>query len=85
MISSKRLFELKTLQKRIGLLLDNNIGGKWSDEYRLTTKEAAAFLGISPNALRLRVYRQQIRTEKFGREFRFRLSDLLSSFNKFEV
>ena len=81
---SKRLQQLEAFQKRIGSIFDNCVDGKWLDENRLTTKEAAALLGISPNALRIKVYRRQIRAEKFGQRLRFKLSDLLSSFKKLE-
>jgi len=42
----------------------------------LTTKEAANFLRISANALRIAVCRGKVRSYKFGRRLRFKLSDL---------
>lgn len=52
-------------------LFDNRILGEW-----LSTREAASFLSISPNALRIWVCRGKIRAYKLGRHLRFRLSDL---------
>ncbi len=48
----------------------------------LTTKEAARFLGVTPNAVRIMVYRNQIQTFKFGRRLRFRLRDCQALFIK---
>ncbi|MCB0379198.1 MAG: helix-turn-helix domain-containing protein, partial [Bdellovibrionales bacterium] len=43
--------------------------------------EAASFLSISPNALRIMVYREQIKAYKFGRRLRFKLRDCQGLFN----
>ncbi len=51
-------------------LFENRIDREW-----LTTKEAAHFLAVSENALRIMVYRNQIKVYKFGRRLRFKLSD----------
>jgi len=48
------------------------------------TKEASAFLGITPNALRIKVHRGQIKAEKLDQKLRFRISCLLSSFTQLE-
>lgn len=48
----------------------------------LTTKEAAHFLGVTENALRIMVYRNQIPVYKFGRRLRFKFLDCLTLFNK---
>jgi len=45
-------------------------------DFWLTTPEAARFLKLSPNALRIAVHRGQVRAYKFGRRLRFRLSEL---------
>lgn len=42
----------------------------------LTTTDAANYLAISENALRICVHRGQIRSYKFGRRLRFRLDEL---------
>lgn len=48
-----------------------------NDEVRwLNTKEAAEFLRLTPNALRILVHRAQVRYFKFGRRLRFRKEDL---------
>lgn len=85
MLTHKKLLQIEALQARLGSLFENLNNGKWIDEIRLTTKEAAAFLGISPNALRIRVHRGKIEAEKLDQELRFRVSSLLSSFSKMEV
>ena len=51
-------------------LFENRIDREW-----LTTKEAAQFLAISENALRIMVYRGQIKVYKFGRRLRFKIGD----------
>lgn len=52
------------------LFFDKRIEREW-----LNTKEAALFLSITPNALRIMVCRDQVQVYKFGRRLRFRLSD----------
>ncbi|MBK9294497.1 MAG: helix-turn-helix domain-containing protein [Oligoflexia bacterium] len=42
----------------------------------LSTNEAAKYLLISANALRIQVFRGQIKSYKLGRRLRFRLEDL---------
>lgn len=49
---------------------------KTADENWLTTKKAAAFLGITPNALRIRVHRGQVVAFNLGRHLRFPLASL---------
>jgi excisionase family DNA binding protein len=49
---------------------ENRIEREW-----LTTNEAAHFLGLSENALRIMVHRGQVPVFKFGRRLRFRLHD----------
>lgn len=56
---------------------DNRIEREW-----LTTEEAARFLGLSSNALRIMVHRGQIEAYKFGRRLRFRLKDCQALFIK---
>ena len=65
-------------QKNAQLLFDNFIGGKeW-----LTTDEASRLLSISPNAIRIMVYRNQIEVYKFGRRLRFKMTDCLALIKK---
>ena len=52
------------------LFFENRIECKW-----LSTTEAAKFLSVSDNALRIMVHREQIKSYKFGRRLRFLLSD----------
>lgn len=56
-------------------IFDNRIEREW-----LTTEEAAHFLGLSENALRIMVHRGQIPAFKFGRRLRFRLKDCQALF-----
>ena len=51
-------------------LFDNRIEREW-----LSTEEAAQYLSITENALRIMVYRGQIQSYKFGRRLRFKLKD----------
>ncbi len=55
---------------------ENKIENEW-----LSTEEAATFLSISPNALRIMVYRDQIKAYKFGRRLRFKLRDCQGLFD----
>lgn len=48
----------------------------------ITTKEAAVYLGISENALRIMVCRRQINFYKFGRRLRFNVNDLSTLFTQ---
>ena len=50
----------------------------------LSTEEASYFLSISTNALRIMVYRGQIKAYKFGRRLRFKLSDCRALFKNKE-
>lgn len=57
------------------LFSENRILREW-----LSTEEAAFFLSISANALRIMVHRGQIRAYKFGRRLRFKLQDCQALF-----
>ncbi len=48
----------------------------------LSTDEAAHFLCLSPNALRIMVHRGQIEAFKVGRRLRFRLRDCRALFSR---
>jgi excisionase family DNA binding protein len=54
----------------------NKIACEW-----LSTEEAAHFLRISSNALRILVYRGRVPVHRFGRRLRFRLEDCRALFN----
>ena len=62
------------------LLFDNQVIEKW-----LSTKEAASYLGLSPNALRILVHRQRVRAYKLGARLKFRVRDLRSALQPKEV
>jgi len=49
----------------------NRIPCEW-----LKTEQAALYLGVTPNALRICVHRGQVPVYHFGRRLRFRLADL---------
>jgi len=53
------------------LLFDNRISCKW-----FGTNEAAAYLGLTPNALRIMVHRGKIKAYKLGARLRFKIGDL---------
>ena len=52
------------------LFFGNRIEHEW-----LSTEEAARFLSISTNALRIMVHREQIKAYKLGRRLRFKMHD----------
>ncbi len=57
-------------------LFENSIGRSIGQQKWLSTKEAAEYLRITPNALRIWVCRGKIRAYKLGSHLRFRLTDL---------
>lgn len=69
---TSNIYELKS-----SAIFDNRREREW-----LTTKEAAHFLAVSPNALRIMVHRNQIEAYKIGRRLRFRLKDCQALFQK---
>lgn len=62
--------------KNSDTFFDNLIEKKTADENWLTTKKAAAFLEITPNALRIRVHRGQVIAYRLGTHLRFSLGSL---------
>jgi excisionase family DNA binding protein len=58
-------------------IFENRIERKW-----LSTEEAAHFLSVSANALRIMVHRDQIPAYKFGRRLRFSVRDCQALFRK---
>ncbi len=59
---------------------DSRIEDQSNSQEWLSTFEAAKLLSVSPNALRIMVYRDQIRAYKFGSRLRFRRQDCLALF-----
>lgn len=59
----------------------NKIEDQSSQEW-LSTFEAARLLSVTPNALRIMVYRDQIRVYKLGNRLRFRRQDCLALFQR---
>ena len=57
------------------LFFDNRIEREW-----LSTEEAAYFLSVSSNALRIMVHRGQVQVYKFGRRLRFKVKDCRALF-----
>lgn len=61
---------MKPLENSEGMFFEKQIGCEW-----LSTKDAARYLSISENALRIMVHRGQIISYKFGSRLRFKISD----------
>lgn len=60
-------------------IFDNRITCEW-----YSTKEAAHFLRITPNALRIWVCRGKIKAYKLGQQLRFNVEDLTGLLKKGE-
>ena len=72
----KNVFDLDKINgSQDSSFFENRVDKEW-----LSTKEAARFLSVSENALRIMVYREQIPVFKFGHRLRFRFSDCKSLF-----
>lgn len=56
---------------------ENRIVCEW-----LSSAQTAAYLSISENALRIMVYRRQIKFSKLGRRLRFHISDVKALFSR---
>ncbi len=63
--------------ERYQQFFENRIERKW-----LSTEEAAYFLRLSSNAVRIMVNRGQIRYHKLGRRLRFTVEDCLALFER---
>lgn len=50
----------------------------------VTTKLASQYLGISENALRIKVCRGEVPAHKFGRQLRFRVAEITNLFERIE-
>lgn len=62
---------LSGLDKSESQFFENRIVCEW-----LSSAQVAAFLGISENALRIMVYRRQVKFSKLGRRLRFHIDDV---------
>jgi len=67
----------RNIQINSSLLFENRISREW-----LSTEDAAQYLSISANALRIMVHRDQINAYKFGRRLRFRAEDCVALIKK---
>jgi len=56
---------------------ENRIVCEW-----LSSAQAAYYMGISENALRIMVYRRQIKFSKLGRRLRFHIKDIEALFSE---
>ena len=69
--------EIKVLEFPVQTLFENQNSKEW-----LTTNDAAKFLAVSPNALRIMDYRNQITVYKLGRRLAIPSEGLPSPFLK---
>lgn len=82
-IEKKRIVESSRIENQSAVILDqekllflNSIVPLW-----VSTRVAASYLGISPNALRIRKCRGDIECKYFGKELRFDLNYLQTLFS----
>jgi excisionase family DNA binding protein len=68
---------LSGLDKSESQIFENRIVCEW-----LSSAQVAAFLGISENALRIMVYRRQVKFSKLGRRLRFHIDDVNALFSR---
>lgn len=68
---------LSGFDKSESQIFENRIECEW-----LSTQQAARYLSISENALRIMVHRDQIEAFKIGRRLRFKFSDCRKLFSK---
>lgn len=59
------------------LIFENQISCEW-----FGIQKAAAYLDMTPNALRIMVHRGKIKAHKLGRRLRFKLGDLRSALQR---
>lgn len=66
---------------------NNEITRQFEDERErwFNTDEAATYLSITPNALRILVHRARVKYYKLGRRLKFKKSDLISILQPMEV
>lgn len=70
---------LSGLDKSESQIFENRIECEW-----LSTQQAARYLSISENALRIMVHRGHVEAFKIGRRLRFKFSDCQKLFSKKE-
>jgi|GEM_PF-755147 len=80
---NRKSLESKKSDKFFDNLIEQNKNADENTRW-LNTNEAAEFLRLTPNALRILVHRAQVRYFKFGRRLRFRQCDLHSLFHQKE-
>jgi excisionase family DNA binding protein len=68
---------LSGFDKSESQFFENRIVCEW-----LSSAQVAAFLGISENALRIMVYRRQVKFSKLGRRLRFHIDDVNALFSR---
>jgi len=68
---------LSGFDKNESQFFENRIVCEW-----LSSAQVAAFLGISENALRIMVYRRQVKFSKLGRRLRFHIDDVNALFSR---
>lgn len=71
------LIDAKGYRSDVKLFFENQVEREW-----LNTKEAAHYMGVTENALRIMVHRGQIQAYSLGRRLRFRFSDCRALFKK---
>lgn len=76
---ARKSLDSKKSDKLFNNLIEQNQNADENTRW-LNTNEAAEFLRLTPNALRILVHRAQVRYFKFGRRLRFRQEDLNSLF-----
>jgi excisionase family DNA binding protein len=70
--------------RAIGEVIFDNRMQEYADRL-LSTNEAAHYLGLTPNALRIRVHRGSIPAYRLGSRLRFRKRDLDASLQRREA
>lgn len=68
-------------------LFNNEITRQFEDERErwFNTNEAATYLSITPNALKILVHRARVKYYKLGRRLKFKKSDLISILQPMEI
>jgi excisionase family DNA binding protein len=79
----KKIGEFESDQVTFGLN-ETIFENRMMSEY-VPTQLAAKYLGLSENALRIRVCRGQIKAHKFGRSLRFSKSEIAVFLNQFRL
>ena len=69
-------------QDECSTLFDNRVDDQSCSHEWLSSSEAASILRVTPNALRIMVYRGHVRAFKIGNRLRFRKSDCLALFKQ---